>query len=169
MTNDRVIYVFSRRAQVPVLHPSGTRDAHHRAPLHTIVCAPGRHGAEEEAPDARIRFRRKSGWDARRGRRWLLLRCLLAPRTTLCVRPKGTSGDRFRPSARLSLDHMKDLYLCLCGASPRKDLNDTGSHWLDLADLSNLQLHPLSLFLMTKPLMTRIHRLDNHYSRSVLC
>ena len=50
---------------------------------------------------------------------------------------KGYVGDRFSTIRTTSPDRIKDLYLCLCGASPQKDLNAIGSHWLDLGNLSD--------------------------------
>lgn len=70
------------RAQVPILYPAGTRNAHDRASLHTLVCAPRRHVSEEEASDVSIRLQCKPDRDGRVTRRaWvrLLLRYLLAP------------------------------------------------------------------------------------------
>jgi hypothetical protein len=71
----------------------------------------------------------------------------------------GTSGIVFSTIRRAtSPDRIKDMYLCLYGASPRKDLNATGSHWFDLRNMSDLH----SLFLMRpvpSPLMTQIHYL----------
>jgi hypothetical protein len=70
------------RAQVPILYPAGTRNAHDRASLHTLVCAPRRHVFEEEASDVSIGLQCKSDRDGHVARRaWdgLLLRHLLAP------------------------------------------------------------------------------------------
>jgi hypothetical protein len=75
---DHIVY----RAQVPILYPAGTRDAHDRASLHTLVCVPRRHVSEEEASDVSIGLQCEPDRDGHVTRRaWdrLLLRHLLAP------------------------------------------------------------------------------------------
>lgn len=83
------------RAQLPMLYPAGTRNAHDRASLHTLVCAPRRHvPEEEEASDVSIALQCKCkcnpGRDGHSTRRptWvkLLLRHLLAPPFSLFAR-----------------------------------------------------------------------------------
>lgn len=75
-------YLIAYRAQVPILYPTGTRNPHDRASLHTLVCAPRRHVFEEEASDVSIGLQCKPDRDGHVTRRaWdrLLLRHLLAP------------------------------------------------------------------------------------------
>jgi hypothetical protein len=96
------------RAQVPILYPAGTRNAHDCASLHTLVCTPRRHvPEEEEASDVSIGLQCKCkckckcnpGWDGHVARRaaWvrLLLRYLLAP----------LFRSRFRVAACLQVFH----------------------------------------------------------------
>ena len=122
IVNDRV-YV-SRRAQVPVLHPSGTGDAHYRASLHTLVCATRRCGAEEEeASDVDVWGRCKSrwnGWVTRRGRR-LLLRYLLALCMPLSVWPKGTPRPVLSNPPSLETGNLSDFLFFKSHHSPPSD------------------------------------------------
>ena len=75
----------AHRAQVPILYPAGSRNAHDRASFHTLVCAPRRRVSEEEASDVSIKFQCKpdrGGHVTRRARDRLLLHYMLAPLLT---------------------------------------------------------------------------------------
>lgn len=126
------------RAQVPILYPSGTRNAHDRASFHTPVCAPRRRVFEEEASDVSIELQCKpdrGGYVTRRARDRLLLHYMLAPLLTrvLCgcivsffkcfTETNGLECSRNPIASSATLPYTGDLFNFHLQVAPRFPIN----------------------------------------------